>query len=297
MYYLRALEAAGPDEVKYVFPVEIDLESIRNRGGAKGFGDNVLEDFNKAISYFEKASQFDKTYATSVLNKSCIYAILKDYRNAKYWAEEALTLAQKENKTSVINNSKLVLALVHYEDPLGDKALSSRLMDELVAVNHDFAVINKQIIDGKEPSEIVFTKPLGWMGDDEASVGSTGIAASEKIEGIRDYANATYNFTQEIRFANNSTMQAGTRDQSVVLMVPFKMSTMIFHYTSSDYAGQMSKGLKVGATGKQLQDAYGAPNVIMPSRQGWIYLYSKNKMMVFVDQNKVINKWVVYSEL
>jgi tetratricopeptide (TPR) repeat protein len=297
IYFLKGLEMADADEIKYIYPVELDLESRISRGGSKGFGDDVKSIFEKALTYFESAASFDKTYSTAVLNKACVFSVLGQFTDAEYWSKKALEMASKEGLASVSNNAKLVLAIVNDHNPLGDKVLSTKLLDELVASGHDFAVFNKAIIDGSPVESLTFTKPLGWSGNDEASIAAGGPVKSELIEGIRDYATVdSYKMSEEIKLQANRFLQAYTREQSVILMVPFKMSTMIFHSTVAGYSGQMSKGLKLGSTHDQLITAYGAPNVILPSRQGWIYLYSKNKMMVFLDGAKIINKWVVYSE-
>jgi len=298
IYFLKGLEMADEDDIRFIYPVEIDLESRITRGGAKGFGDDVRSIFEKSVEYFDKAAQFDKSYSTALLNKSCALSVLEQYTDAEYWSKKALELASKEKLENVANNAKLVLALVNEKNPVGDKSLSKKLIEELVAKGHDFAILNKAIIEGTPVESLTFTKPLGWEGDDEASFGASGMARAELIEGIRDYgADDLFNYTEEIKLLGNSYLQTGVRDQSVVVIVPFKISQMIFHYTLSGYTGQMSKGLKIGSTSQQLTEAYGAPNVIMPSRQGWIYLYNRNKMMVFLDGNRVINKWVVYSEL
>jgi tetratricopeptide (TPR) repeat protein len=294
IYFLKGLDMADMEDIRFIYPVEIDLESRITRGGTKGFGDDVRSTFEKALEYFEKAAQFDKSYSTALLNKSCALTVLEQYTDAEYWSKKAIELATKEGRTSVLNNSKLVLALVHEKNSVGDKNLSKKLFDELVAQGHDYAILNKAIIEGTPLESLTFTKPLSWSGDNEASIGSAGIARAELIDGLRDFS--AVELTEEIRVAGNDYLQIGDKKTSVVLVVPFKNSTMIFHYTQPEYTGQMSKGPKLGASEKDLTVAYGAPNVILPSRQGWIYLYSKNKMMVFLNEGKTISKWVVYSE-
>jgi tetratricopeptide (TPR) repeat protein len=297
IYFLKASDLADESDIKYIYPVEIDLQSRINRGSTKGFGSDVSDIFEQALDKFEKASIFDKTYSTASLNMACVLSVLGRYDEAEIASLKAQKLAKDEGRTSVLNNAKLVMAIINQLNPEGDKDKSMKILNELVALHHDFAIINKAIIDGTSTEDLVFTKPLGWSGDDEASVGSTARPTAEKIDNVRDYSSVEVNFTEDIKFSRLNTLYTGTMDASVILQVPFKNGIMVFHTTSTNYAGQMSKGLTLGTTEKQLIEAYGIPQVIMPSRQGWIYHYPKNKMMVFLDQNKGIEKWVVYSQL
>jgi tetratricopeptide (TPR) repeat protein len=297
IYFLKASEMTDESDLKFIYPVEIDLQSRINRGGTKGFGNDVKEIFEKAFDKFERASIFDKTYSTASLNMACVLSVLGRYDEAEIASLKAQKLAKDEGRTSVLNNAKLVMAIIHQLNPEGDKDKSKKILDELVALNHDFALINKAIVDGTSTEDLVFTKPLGWAGDDEASVGSTTRPTAEKIDNVRDYTTVEVNFTEEIKFSRLNTLYTGTMNESLILHVPFKSGVMVFHTTLNNYSGQMSKGLKLGTGEKQLLEAYGLPQIVMSSRQGLIYHYPKNKMMVFLDQNKGVEKWVVYSQL
>lgn len=297
IYFLKAADLTDEGDLKFIYPVEIDLQSRINRGGTKGFGDDVRDIFEKALDKFEKASIFDKTYSTAALNMACVYSVLGRYDEAEIAALRAQKLAKDEARTSVLNNAKLVMAIINQLNPDGDKDKSKKILEELVALKHDYAILNKAIVDGTSTEDLVFTKPLGWSGDDEASVGGTSRPTAERIDNVRDYTTVEVKFTEEIKFSRLNTLYTGTMDASLILQVPFKSGVMVFHTTLQNYSGQMSKGLKMGTAEKQLLEAYGIPQVIMPSRQGWIYHYPKNKMMVFLDQNKAVEKWVVYSQL
>lgn len=297
IYFLKASELTDESDLKFIYPVEIDLQSRINRGGSKGFGDDVKEVFEKALDKFERASIFDKTYSTASLNMACVLSVLGRYDEAEIASLKAQKLAKDEGRNSVLSNAKLVIAIINQLNPEGDKEKSKRILEELVAQKHDFAILNKAIVDGTSTEDLVFTKPLGWTGDDEASVGGTTRPTAEKIDNVRDYTTVEVNFTEEIKFSRLNILYTGTMNESLILQVPFKSGVMVFHTTLNNYSGQMSKGLKLGTEEGKLIESYGIPQVIMPSRQGWIYHYPKNKMMVFLDQNKNVEKWVVYSQL
>lgn len=296
LYYLKASEIAGEEKMKFIYPVEIDLSSCISRGGTKGFGDGVDSLFMLAQEKFDQAYRFDNTYSTSLLNKGCMMALLGNFDEARVALNNADVLAKKEGLLSVRNNVKLVRALLELNDPEGDKTLSSTYMTELIGLKHDYAILNQKIIDGADWSELAFTKPLGWVGDDVASNQTNARPPRESVDGITDFANATAKVVQVINFAKNR-MDAYTRDESVILVVPFKSTDLVFHITSYNYAGASAKGIKIGSTEKELLDAYGAPTVIFASRQGWVYSYPNNKLMVYLTGDKTVEKWVVVSSL
>lgn len=296
MYYLKASGFAEEKDIRFIYPVEIDLNSCITRGGSKGLQTDAIKFFELALEKFNQAYLFDNSYSTSLLNKGCIYAILGQLDEARVALNNADILAKKEGLQSVRNNVKLVKALIEFKDEAGDKTLASTYMTELIGLKHDYAILNQKIIDGADWAELPFTRPLGWAGDDEAASGSTARPPREYIDGITDFANASAKMQQTIQFAKDR-MDAYIRDESVILVVPFKENDMIFHVTSYNYKGASAKGIKIGSTEQELLTAYGAPTVIFPSRQGWIYNYPNNKIMVFLNGEKTVEKWVVCSEL
>src|SRR5690606_40132336 len=61
-YFLKGIGLAEVDDIKYVYPVELDLESKLNSRGSKGMGDDIKKLFEESVVYFEKAIGYDKSY-------------------------------------------------------------------------------------------------------------------------------------------------------------------------------------------------------------------------------------------
>jgi tetratricopeptide (TPR) repeat protein len=296
-YFLKGIEEAG-DDISFIYPVEIDLESRIRGGGSKGMGDAAIQLFEKAKANFEKATLFDKTYSSGYLNLACAQIILNIYDEAEISLKYATKYAKSEGRKNTEDNIKLVLALMNHQNPEGDKALTESLLTELIAKGHDLAIYNKNIISGGDIASIKSKgQPIGWTDEDLASAASTQSARAqvERIEGIRDFENLEAT-KEEILYSRSNSLLCGLRDSSTIMMINAKSGEgIIFHSTKANYVGKMVKGTKVGSTERQLIEAYGLPEVIMASRQGHIYLYPKNKMMVFLNQEKCIDKWVLYT--
>jgi len=296
-YFLKGIEEAG-DDISFIYPVEIDLESRIRGAGSKGMGDAAIQLFEKAKEKFEQATRFDKTYSTGYLNLASTQVILKIYDEAEISLKYATKYAKAEGRKNVEDNAKLVLALLNHQNPEGDKAITESLLNELIAKGHDLAIVNKNIISGGDLASIKSQgRPIGWTDEDLASAATTQSSRPqvERIEGIRDFDNIEAT-KEEILYSRSNSLLCGLRDSSTIMMINAKSGEgIVFHSTRPNYTGKMVKGTKIGSTERQLIEVYGLPEVIMASRQGFIYLFPKNKMMVFLNQEKCIDKWVLYT--
>lgn len=297
VYFLQGLELADDGEVPYLYPVEIDLESKRNRGSSKGMGDGVKSIFEKALEKFQQAIGFDKVYTTGYINAASAMSVLGIYDEALIYAKRAERFAKEQNSKSAINNARLLQALLEYQSPDGDQEKGMKLLKELAEAGHDYSIYNKTIIEGGDISKLaIATRPLGMESEDIADLASSSKAPAERIEGIKDFSSLDVMQKEEIKYARNETIVCGTRNDSKILMIELKGGdVMVFHATNPSYKGQMNKGIKIGSSENELFHAYGLPGAILNSRQGFIYLYPKNKMLVFVDANKNVTQWVAYS--
>ncbi len=93
---LDAMQYFGPAELKYRFPVELDLTSTATRNVlAAPNRDSLLR---QALLHFDAAISLDPHYAPAYLNKANAYALLKDYNRARFYAGvEARQTALKHN--------------------------------------------------------------------------------------------------------------------------------------------------------------------------------------------------------
>jgi len=297
VYFLKGLELSDEADVLYLYPVEIDLESKINRGTSKGMGDGTKVVFEKALEKFEQAIRFDKTYATGFINAASTMSVLGLYEEAFLYAKKAERFAKEQNKKSQVSNARLVQAIVAHQSPDGDKQMANKIINDLALEGHDYAIFNKTIIEGGKVTDLPqVNRPLGIESDDVAETLSSSRPPAERIEGIKNFDQLDVIQLEEIKYARSEMVICGTRNESTILQVEVKNGDrIVFHATNANYKGETAKGIKLGAAEKDLFGAYALPSAMISSSQGMIYLYPKNKMMVFVDQNKVITKWVTFS--
>ncbi len=296
VYFLQGLKLSDEEDIKYIYPIEIDLESRISRGGTKGMGDNVRLIFDKALEKFEQATKFDKTYSTGFLNMACVYSIFKAFDDAEFHIQKAIKAAIAEGKTNVEENALLVKAIILNQNPDGDKDEMKKIMNTLIKKGNSFAKYNQLIFDGKSTADITYSVyPISWKEGEVTTTNSSVTPSREMMDNIKSYdGDLDVVFMEEILYAKLSYLICGTRDESMVYRIENKAGDVyVFHTSKSNYSGQTTKGLKIGATKTQIVDAYGFPSVVMNARQGTVMLYPKHKMIFVTDENDCISSWTL----
>jgi tetratricopeptide (TPR) repeat protein len=294
--YWQAMALAGENEIRFIYPIEIDLESRITSVSARGLDAAAIAKFREARDYFEKAISHDNEYWTAYINQACIYSILKD---DLYMARSRCkaVIENAENKVDV-QNAKLILALIEMQDEEGDKDKASRTISELSEGGNEYAVLNQSILNGSSWSEIVFTGPLNPTEAEDENDGVTNKRTIESISGLkgmREHLKLQGSVPSDTVIYGNPRQELITfyYDQAKVLQNEYKL----FITTNPGYTDTTSLGIKVGSTDKELKEKYGLPIVILSAAGGWVYNYPKSKMMVVLDQDKRVRKWIIYPEL
>jgi tetratricopeptide (TPR) repeat protein len=296
--FLSGVAAADEDEIKYIYPVEIDLESKINPKGSKGMGDDVKALFEKAILMFEKAVEYDKNYFTAKLNIACSYSVLKNYRKARNFAEDVIYDADKVKDKFTILNAKMVLAIVSDLDENTPK--NSQLFDDLIAQGHLLSEVNKQIMDGEDISNINFANlPLSWMDGSVKPSEVSKFPKKEMITGLSSYTisalqNEIPNGAEEVlKFGRYGQIVVGNLSDSRIYFIPSD-NYYLFHATKENYEGETALGIKLGSSKEEVLSKYGAPSAVNTSKQGLIMAYEKNQMLFVLDYNNKVSKWILW---
>lgn len=295
-YFLQAIKLADTGDIKYIYPVELDLESrIGSRGGTKGMVDSK-ELFEKALEKFEQATKFDKNYSTGYLNTACVYSIFKQYEDAEYSISKAIKTAKLEGLMTVEENALLVKGIILNQNPEGDKDEMKKIMNDLVKKGNALAKYNQLIFEGKSMSDITFSAyPISWK-DGEFSASQAEVTPKkEMMDGVKTYeGDLDVLFVEEINFTRFEPVVCGTKNESTIYRVANKQGDIyVFHTAKSNYQGQTANGIKIGSTKAQMVEAYGYPSVIMKARQGTIMMYPKHKLIFLTDEHNLVSSWTL----
>lgn len=296
IYYLKAMQLADENDVKFIFPVEIDLESRIKTNRSRGFEPNYFTFLSQADEYFKKATSLDKEYSTGYLNRASILTILgEDYDLAKSECKKAIKYAKNDLN---LQNAQLVLAFIELKSEDGNKDEAMLSIKNLIAKGNELAILNKTLIDGKEWADLVSTKPLNPDMAGEQSYGFSTLETKESIQnisGVNDILNAEFDAADTLYYGNpRQILETFYLSNSKVIKVDEKY---LFISTENNYIGSSSLGIKLNSTEKELKEKYGLPTIIIPAAQGWIYHYPNSSMMVILSSDKIVTKWMIYHEM
>lgn len=298
VYFLKGVSKSDQADIRFIYPIEIDLDNRMRSQGTKGMNDNVRSIFEEAKAKFKQAVAFDENYATGYVNLASALSVLGDYEKALDNAEEALKLAKRQKLGSTEMNAELVMALVAQLDPEGDKEESVALVEKLSGKNHLLSTLNKQIIEGKKIESLgVQSVPLSWM-DGSFHNGSVGKKVRERINGMKYYSidelTKTEMREEKIMITRDAYVIAGLMSDSKILAVDGNSKFFVFHSTLDNYKDTTMLGAKLGSTQEEIIAKYGMPTSVLSSNRGTLLNYNASQLvMVLNDQNQLI-QWMIW---
>lgn len=280
---LEALQLFPETQIKYKFPVEIDLNFSR-KSARDGFSTRIAPLLREAIRHFDYAISLDDEYAPAYLNKACAYTLLKDYKRAKFYAEtEAMPIAQKTGRKKTISDIKVLLGIIAARE--GDISKAGSYFEEAIAEGSHIAARNKIILTGKPlntSDEGISISKLKKESIDGISLGD--IVAAEDYPDLDNIIRIDKNKQLGLKLYNKNGQN------SKLLLGVHQKNDCYFLITGDDYSGETALKIKRGATSENIENTYGAPKQILESVDGQILVY-KN-IIFFLKQNKLM-KWCI----
>lgn len=298
VYFLKGVSLADDEDIRFLYPVEIDLESRVNSADRKGMGDNIKETFEKAKMKFEQAIAFDKNYAIGYLNLACTFSVLGEFEDAVYMGSKAMKIAKKEKMKATIANIELLNAIVAQLDPDGDKDESKAAIDKLAKDGHLLADLNKQIIEGKKLSQLeAQAVPMSWM-DGSFHNGNAGKRVREKIHGLKYYSidelSTTKMKEEKIFFTKDDYVISGMMEDSKILAVDGMNKFFVFHATMSNYTDTTALGVKLGSTQSEILEKYGMPSSVITSNRGTVLSYNRSQLIMILNDENQLESWLIW---
>lgn len=292
-YFLKGVSLADQEDLKYLYPVEIDLESKLESMGSKGFGDDVKELFEKALKKFEQAVGFDKNYATGYLNQACAYNVLSMHDDAMDMARKAMRVAKKADQQSTYDNAELVYALANFDSEDGDKEEAEEIMEKLVENGHLLAEVNQLLLEGDELTEIEFEAlPIAWMDSKSKAKAGPAMAESEMLSDVEYYTvehlSTLLGDVEQIKISKSNAVISGEQENTKVYITKNSRGKyMMFHRTKDTYSDKSAQGVKLGDNKDKVLSAYGSPKVVVNTKQGLILGYPDSELMILLNDDKV----------
>ncbi|MCB0560144.1 MAG: hypothetical protein H6573_29765 [Lewinellaceae bacterium] len=281
----EALTYFSENEVKYRFPLQLELELKSARGG-----DGIIEKREalllKAVHYFDYAIGMDASYAPAFLNKACALTLLKDYGRARFYAETEAMAKAGSDDTYMAGSVAVLLGIIAGRE--GKTREAEKYFDNAIALGSSLGTYNRKVLRGED------------TGREE--VLSFSLDQTEEIDGV-DLLTFTRRPKGKQKIALSVTpklnffgfLLADNPDNSMVMILESKIESSsrpayyLYQLTGKDYAGKTRKGIQVGTDRKEVAVQYGEPESTLQSTSGEILKY-KN-ILFFLGPDKKVRKW------
>ncbi len=171
---LGALPYFRPNEpeVKYRYPLELDLNSVSGRGDSdfKAFRSKMLQ---QAVAHFDSALLLAPVYAPAYLNKACALALLGENHNAQSAAADAQRAA---NTPKVAADVQVLLGILYAQQ--GDTEKAKTAFKTAAEKGSSLGAYNLNVLTG-QPQPVV--QPNLVLGGGEETIDNLSLADSYNI--------------------------------------------------------------------------------------------------------------------
>jgi tetratricopeptide (TPR) repeat protein len=288
-YTLAAIKTLGPEEVKYAYPIELDIASRVNGNRGETHPDYL----KKAVRRFQQAALLDPGYTTALINLGCVYSISRQFDDGVYYAKKALELAKKQNETSTVSNAKTILAILNNQ--MGNTKEAKDLL-ETISNDNILAAQNLKIMSGKSLGELPWKNntiiPGFEIQDDEAG---NELQSDESINGINIFSGYIDISDYYILMFDARELIISESENTVLLYNDLgRQKKLIILKTKPGYPGESNGHVKIGDDLEKIAKNYGLPSKIINTRQGLLLMYKSPQIVFFINQENKVENWMVY---
>ncbi|MBE2206216.1 MAG: hypothetical protein IAE84_01460 [Saprospiraceae bacterium] len=279
---LDALQYFNPNELKFRFPLELDLESSASKGdGMANVRERILR---QAILHFDAAISLDPNYAPAYVNKACAYALLDDYTRARFYASaEAKQAAQRGQYPKIARDADVLLGILEARE--GRTAQADTLFRNAAQQGDYLAAYNLKVLRN-EPLSPERAAPAGLVRERIAGKALSDLSSEPPFDpGKKVTVGSALDFYQFTGF-----------DQPARLFYSHNVKTGDLHFyqlTAPGYQGKTARGIGLGQSRADIVAQYGEPGKTVETPRGQIMVY---KAMLFVlGADGKLERWANYA--
>jgi hypothetical protein len=282
---LDALQYFNPNELKFRFPLELDLQTSASKGDGAASDRNKL--LRQAILHFDAAISLDPRYAPAYLNKASVFALLGDNERARFYADKEARQAAIENdafpKTAV--DVDILLGILDSRERKTEQADTA--FATAAKAGSALAAHNLKILRGE---------PIGTE-----KTTFRGSLRPEKID-EQTILNVAFNFIADSRMSINLTPQytlyynskQGENSRLLLSYDEYQGKGVYVHLTGPDYQGATGREIKLGDARDAIIEAYGEPQRTLETPRGEILKY--NSMIFILGPEGKLERWANHIE-
>ncbi len=279
---MNALQYFKEKELKYSYPIELDLETQGSRDASTiKLRDSLLR---QSIKHFDASIGLDPNYAPAYLNKATALAILGDTLRAQFYAEqEAYRIAKKNNFPKTITDAKILLGILHAR--AGKNKEAKKLFNEAATTGSQLAKNNLNLLNATPAPKIKTQNSK-----------QTDSIVMDHFD-LNTFTNKpSYNMDKVITINPEFSFLQYAED-SLTFKIYFNLNTDTrdIHYfmlSKPECKAVTNKQIGIGSTEAVVLSNYGTPAKTIETPQGNILLY--DNVLFIIDKDKQVSKWGYY---
>lgn len=278
---LDALQYFPESELKFRFPVELDLESTGEKNiGKANDREKILR---QAILHLDAAIGMDPDYAPAYLNKACAYALLGDDARARFYAEvEGKQAAQRGEYRKTETDIAILLGIL--EDRAGNAAGAESAFEAAAKNGNALAAANLKILlkEPIEPEKPSFRGSRPERIDDQTidEISNDFLVDSKRSLKLDE----NFSFHQNPGQGNNSALFVCQNNRSRTLI--------LLHLTGPGYKAKTARKIGLGDDRTSIINAYGLPVRAVETTRGEILVY--NNILFILGADGRLSRWGTY---
>jgi len=292
-YLLFALkEYFKEDELKFRFPIQLDLAMATHRGSDETKERNRL--LEQAIQHFDAAISMDPNYSPAYLNKACAYALMDENTRAYFYADvEGRKAASKNKDTLAINNLEILLGILDYRNGNTDKAKERFTMAKATnkgLAEYNLAKLNNLPLPARPES------PDGFFEDETIDKKDIN-AIPYPPEGQKLQIEANLSFHRVHKLDEDTLLHS----RLLYARRPLGKTTKFLITNPGSYPDKTSRDIGSGASRADIVKAYGEAPTSIQTPQGEMMAYRDLGILFIMKYNfqkkdSELERWVLYKE-
>ncbi len=284
---LAALQLFNAKEWSYILPLELDGNARLDRVTFRAPEEKIakrIELLEQANRYFESAGLLQKGNPMVLINQACVLLLQGESEDAYDLAKKAMRKSKRPEQKREKTFAEIVLGIAAAE--MEELEEAKDWLEKASTVHPEIANHNLQLLQG-----INLRRPR-----------PQDVKGKERIEAIdlqEFLMEAQLDTTLEITEENHviGLRSFGTSH----LFLHFRqredgMEYVVFHQTAIDYQGASARGVRIGDTQADIQNAYGQPNAVLQLSNGKCLHYKLLKLLFFVDAQGSLTHWTTYEK-
>jgi tetratricopeptide (TPR) repeat protein len=301
----EAMSLYSAEELKFVYPFGIDLDTRLSNAGTKGAGeskeDKRLRLAKDALDLFNDAISIDDQYAPAYVNAALTYCLLGEYEMALGLANKAIKFAETNSNKLLVGNGHIARGIAF---ALSDKKTEAKKEFKTAETGNPLlAATNLDAVTNNGFAKLFKKKISEEIEGEEETIADVGIEVLEVLFDDKEDFKTTKIKKQNKKRPETIVVTIDEEDFDATLVATYsgpwstKEELEGFLMTKADYEGETARGIEIGSSLADIQEAYGKPTRMLGGSQANFIFYEKTGLIFLLNAEDKVTRWIIYGKV